>query len=112
MSYTYPQDLTWMDQEFGSTGPLRELAAQVWSANSWIGADLYDVVEDWPNIQLPTGNIDNWTDVPGVYAALMPITEEQRMLLHFGFGGTEDEVNALRAKDHRYTRMTRKDASA
>ncbi len=96
--YAYPNDLSWMDQEFGKDTPLRELAEQVWRVNAWLGNDLYDVVEDWPNIDCPNST---WEEVTG--ASLNAISEADRMRLHIGFGGAADEVLALRAKDHRYT---------
>ena len=103
--YTYPEDLSWMDQEFGKDSPLRELAEQVWKVNGRLGRDLYDTVEDWPDIDCPEGS---WEEITG--ASLHAISEPDRMRLHIGFGGEEDEVLALRAKDHRYT-LARKDQS-
>lgn len=98
--HTYPEDLTWMDQKFGATGRLRDLADQAYKVNSWIGGDLYDVVEDWPAIACPTGQ---WRDVPGIDADLIEgISDEERMRLHLGFGGTEEEVLELRAREYRF----------
>lgn len=105
--YTYPKDLSHLDLEFGKTGPLRELAGQVWKVSGWIGGDLYDIVEDWPDVPMPEGA--SMQEALGEGVEPLPVSDEDRMRLHLGFGGTEDEVLALRAKDHRYTRMTRKE---
>lgn len=99
--YTYPEDLTHLDIEFGKTGRLRELAGQLWRVNSWIGGDLYDIVEDWPNVPMPAGT--SMAEALGEDVEPLPVSDEDRMRLHIGFGGTEDEVLALRAKDTRYT---------
>lgn len=98
---SYPKDLSHLDQEFGETGRMRELAGQVWAVNAWVGGDLYDIVEDWPGVpQLADVEL---TEVPGLQLPLIEIDENERMALHIGFGGTEDEVLALRAKGTRYT---------
>ena len=99
--YTYPQDLSHLDQEFGRDGELRKLAGQVWAVNAWVGGDLYDIVEDWPAVP-QLRNADLYV-IPGLELPLIEIDEPTRMRLHIGFGGTEDEVLALRAKGTRYT---------
>lgn len=103
---SYPNDLSHLDREFGETGRMRDLAGQVWAVNAWIGGDLYDVVEDWPYVPQLEGV--HLADVPGLVdvqhqGELLSIVEDERMALHLGFGGTEDEVLALRAKGTRYT---------
>jgi hypothetical protein len=95
--YTYPPDLSWMDEAFARKGRMRDLAMQVWRVSTYNGADPYEVVEDWPNIR------GNWREVPGLQSDLMDINEEERLALHIGFGATEDEVLLMRAGDSRYT---------
>jgi hypothetical protein len=87
-AYTYPQDLSFLDQEFGATGRLRELAEKIWLRAGEIGADLYDLVEDWP-----------------------ALSDDDRLRLHLGFGaGSEEEVHAQQANDQKRYTLTRKSA--
>lgn len=98
---SYPEDLSWLDEAHAGNPRLRQAAGQIWAVNAWVGGDLYDVVEDWPQVpQLHNVDLDV---IPTLRGPLMEITEDERMALHIGFGGTEDEVLALRARGTRYT---------